>query len=209
VLSAVIAFVVLLVVVAGLGFLADRPGDGPADLDVRWRPDELRRRLDRADAVPAGGTRAAVLVVVGAGLATLALLTAPFVALPFVEGGTLPAALGLLESYAPAVDVLWALPMGTALIAFAGFRLLVGADRGARWCHRTSAGIVAGGGVVLVVLLGLLLVPGPAASWITTDGGRVAQAGLQAGYYLCVSAVAAALIGALAVVRELPVASRA
>jgi hypothetical protein len=207
VLPAVVAFVVLLVVVAGLGFLADRPDD-TVRLDVRWRPEEVRRRLDRAGGVPATATRPAMLVVVGSGLATIALLGAPFVALPFVEGGTLPAALGLLESYAPAADLLWVLPVGTALIAFAGFRLLVGADRGAVWCRRTSAAIVAGGGAVLVVLLGLLFVPGTAASWVTTDGARVAQAGLQAGYYLCVSAVAASLIGALAVVRELPVASR-
>jgi hypothetical protein len=206
-LPAVVALVLLLALAALFGFLADRFGDGSTVLDVTWRLDELQRRFDwgeRASEVDPGATRAAAGVIAGGALATAALLFTPFLPLPFAGAVTLPAAVDALDEYAPAVELLWLLPVGTALIAFNGFRLWSGAERGARWCRWTSAGLLASCAVVLVVLGAVLFLPALAASWVST--GRFGSS-VQVCYCLCVAGVAGALVGARRVAGRLRTAS--
>jgi hypothetical protein len=206
-LPAVVALVLLLALAALFGFLADRFGDGTSVLDVAWRLDELQRRFDwgeRASEVDPGATRAAVAAIVGGTVATVSLLVVPLLPLPFAGGVALPAAVDVLDEYAPAVDLLWLLPVTTALIAFNGFRLWSGADRGARWCRWTTAGLVTSCAVVLAVLVGMLFLPALAASWVST-GRTGSTVGL--GYCLCVAGVAGALVGTRRVAGRLPTAS--
>src|SRR3954447_4832523 len=170
-LPSVVTLVLLLALAALFGFLADRYGDGATVLDVGWRLDELQRRFDwgeRASEVDPGATRAAVAAIAGGTFAPAPLLVVPFLPVPVAGGLTLPAAVDVLDEYVPAIDVLWLLPVGTALIAFNGVRLWSGADRGARWCRWTSATLVATCAAVLVVLLAVFFLPPVAASWVST-----------------------------------------
>jgi hypothetical protein len=207
-LPSVVTLVLLLALAALFGFLADRYGDGATVLDVAWRLDELQRRFDwgeRASEVDPGATRAAVAAIVGGTVATASVLLVPFLPVPVAGGLTLPAAVDVLDEYVPAVDVLWLLPVGTALIAFNGFRLWSGADRGARWGRRTSAGLAASCAVVLVLLLGVYFLPSVAASWVAT-GLRV-PASVGFGYGLCLLGVVGSLVGSRVVAGRLRTSS--
>jgi hypothetical protein len=206
-LPAVVTLVLLLALAALFGSLADRYGDGATVLDVAWRLDELQRRFDwgeRASEVDPGATRAAVAAIIGGTVATASLLVVPFLPVPVAGGLTLPAAVDVLDEYVPAIDVLWLLPVGTALIAFNGFRLWSGADRGARWCRWTSAGLAASCAAVLAVLLGVFFLPSMAASWVSTSA---AASPVQFGYCLCVLGVGGALVGSQLVAGRLGAAS--
>jgi hypothetical protein len=206
-LPAVVALVLLLPLAALFGFLADRFGDGTTPLDVAWRLDELQRRFDwgeRASEVDPGATRGAVAAIVGGAVATASLLLVPFLPLPYAGGLTLPAAVDVLDEYVPAVGLLWLLPVGTALIAFNGFRLWSGADRGARWCRWTSATLVASSAAVLVGLLAVFFLPAVAASWVST---AAAGSSVGFGYCLCLVGVGGALVGSRAVAGRLRAAA--
>lgn len=210
-LAAIVTLVLLLALAALFGFLADRYGDGAGSIDIVWRLDELQRRFDwgeRASEVAPGATRGAVVAVVGGVVATVSLLLVPFLPVPFAGEVSLPVAVDVLDEYVPAVDLLWLLPVGTALIAFNGFRLWSGADRGARWCRWTSAGLVAGCVAALLVLGGLLFLPGLATSWLTTGTSRP-PIGTEIGYCVCVLGVAGSLVGSGMVAARLAVVGQA
>jgi hypothetical protein len=208
-LSAVVSFVVLLAFAALLGFLADRYGDRAEVVDMSWHLADQQRRHDRgerAGEVAPGSTRGAVLAAVGGTVATLACLMVPFVPLPVAGAVTMPAAVAFLADYAGWVNVLWLLPLGTAVIAFNGFRLWIGTDRGPRWCRWTSAGLAATCAVVIVPLLAVLFLPALATSLILV-GTDMRAGSLQVGYYLCVLGVAASLVGSQVVAGRLRAAS--
>lgn len=206
-LSAVVLLVVLVALAALLGFLADRYGDGTSFVDVAWYLPELQRRYDwgeRAGEVPAGATRGATAVAAGGLVATVSFLLVPFVPVPVAGALTLPAAIDLLDDYQPSVDLLWLLPVGTAVIALNGFRLCAGGDRGARWCRWTSAGLAGSCAAVLVPLVAVLFLPSLAASWVSVAaGGRIVPGTLEVGYYLCVLGVAGSLVGSRVVAGRL------
>jgi hypothetical protein len=211
-LSAVVSLVVLLTLAALLGFLADRYGDGSTTIDMAWHLNELQRRYDwgeRASEVEAGATRGAAVAAVGGAVATVSFLVVPFLPLPFVGGLTMPAAIDLLDDYEPAIDLLWLVPVSTAVTAFTAFRLWLGADRGARWCRWASAGLATGCVAVLVPLLAVLFLPAMAASWVSTGAAARSATGLlDVGYYLCVLGVAGSLVGSQLVAGQLRTTSR-